>query len=532
MNNEIDPTPREPAPGTQDAATNGVGPKTRVALDQPNWGPLHRLRPLILILAGLGCAEWIFLRFGLVSMLASVAIFLGAWLFFAVARDTSRARRALILNLGLVVAVTGALHAVYGPMIATAGACMAGLIFVVVVWRLKLRHLMVLVACVAIGLSVAMRLRSSALFLMICLVVPVVIASIYVTFLRKPAIEQDALVSILAMTTRAGLPLGPAVEAFAGMCGARFQRRLQVLASLFRSQANLPSAIDRAPTVLPAESAMLARLGFSLGTLAPTLEQAVLSRKLHNEMRPNTKGIIAYPLIVAAVTCFSMLVFVFSIFPRLSAIASDFGVQLRGPTAWLVSEANALAAEVVYFADEHLLESSLVVAVGLLALGVTAWAMWKHGAFCPTFGVWLARRRETAALLRGLSVAIEAGHPLPSSILEILRSGVSRFSARRWSRAFDSIKRGSDLAVALRGSRLVGRSEKVILECAQRVGNLPWVLRTCAERIERRGAARVRWIGHLLHFGSILLLGAFVALVCLSYFYPLVLLISQTAEAL
>jgi type II secretory pathway component PulF len=136
-------------------------------------------------------------------------------------------------------------------------------------------------------------------------------------------------------------------------------------------------------------------------------------------------------------------------------------------------------------------------------------------------------RFRTPHLLRCLSIAVEAGRPLPGA-LELLAEQHPDSNFRRLLAVIaNEVARGDDCWLVLRAARLLGRGEPSLLEAAQRVGNLSWALRGMADSIERRAEYRYQIIVEFVDPVLVLCVGTVVGAFCLSLFLPLIELLNK-----
>ncbi len=80
---------------------------------------------------------------------------------------------------------------------------------------------------------------------------------------------------------------------------------------------------------------------------------------------------------------------------------------------------------------------------------------------------------------------------------------------------------------ALETEAFLRRNEVSVLEAAQRVGNLPFVLCEIAAGIERRQRYRLLYCLEALKPVIVLAVGLTVAFICIAFFMPLIELIKQ-----
>ena len=74
---------------------------------------------------------------------------------------------------------------------------------------------------------------------------------------------------------------------------------------------------------------------------------------------------------------------------------------------------------------------------------------------------------------------------------------------------------------------MIRRGELTLLEAAQRVGNLPWALRSIADNIERRALYRLHVTMQFFDPALTLAVGFVVGTFCVSMFLPLTELLER-----
>jgi type II secretory pathway component PulF len=84
------------------------------------------------------------------------------------------------------------------------------------------------------------------------------------------------------------------------------------------------------------------------------------------------------------------------------------------------------------------------------------------------------------------------------------------------------VSSGNNLWSSLAERRVIRRADASVLASAERVGNLPWALRSVAENIERRADFRTRLLIEFLQPAVILLIGIIVGAVVIGLFLPVV----------
>lgn len=453
-------------------------------------------------------------------------------------------------------------------------------------WRFRfgMRHLMLLIVVLAIGMQLARALGMALPLLIALSVPPLVLALVYVFLVSRRLPEQEGLVSVLAMAAERGLPLGPAATAYAGLCSRRYGRRVRDLAARLDAGTGLPEALDalsspgpseprepgrrepllaslvprrsdRGP-VLPPAAAALARVGWQTGRLGPALRQAEAMLAARRDA-PSPRALLGYPLAVLGGVLFGWSFMAYFIVPKFRAILLDFGVSPAGP--WqLVWQAPSALANATWlggggfnpwlndgtwgWAWPLLLGAVQVaglvwigLAAGWLGLRLLRWLGPGLGPLVGGTGVpgWLAPldlRRDGATVLRALGLGVEAGRPLPEVLRALPSRELGRLSQKRLAQVRADVAAGRPWVASLNARGLVRPVDAAVLDAAERAGNLGWALSDRADAIDRRENLRLRAWGQILQPLAILGLGVLVLSFALGYFLPLVTMIEAMAE--
>jgi len=137
--------------------------------------------------------------------------------------------------------------------------------------------------------------------------------------------------------------------------------------------------------------------------------------------------------------------------------------------------------------------------------------------------------RHRAQVLRLLAVTAERGKPFATAC-EQLTGDRPRYPSPlarvRLARAGREISDGRDWKDALQSASFLRSADIPLLETAQNVGNLPWVLRTLANQKMRTMVFRWTAIEQIAFPCAVLLIGLVVMWICVALFIPLVELIN------
>ena len=95
---------------------------------------------------------------------------------------------------------------------------------------------------------------------------------------------------------------------------------------------------------------------------------------------------------------------------------------------------------------------------------------------------WLTRRRHTATILDGISLAAKQQKPLADAVIQLAAGYPQAKVARRLWAAFDDMEAGGNDLETLHRHGLLGKTDLALLQSAQRNGNLAWAAGTCRQQ--------------------------------------------------
>ncbi len=398
-------------------------------------------------------------------------------------------------------------------------------------WRFGLRHMMFAMAPLALVFVVARDLKWSLPLLIGLLSPPLLLVSAYLVLTSRKSMQRDSLLRVMAMASRVGQPLGPAVRAFAATCTGSYQRKVAYFAHRLEAGDTLATALDLAPSVLSKSGEVVARVGHQLGTLPRMLEDAVASIAHEKSTQAKAVGSIAYPIAVAAILVgVGSFLFVY-IGPAFVSIFNDFEIPLPEPTrtifAWLSpSQRRSVGVEEVSIAALALL---IGVSTAPALIGVFFLIRMLNDAMPMTDRFF--RRRTAAVILRAMAAGVETGQELPAILDRLAVSYPRPWVLRRLASSSRRVDRGEDWCDALRSERLILAADAAVLRSAQRAGNLAWAMRETAGSGERRLAYRLQAMGQLIQPLLVVTMGGFVLVFALTYFSPLVSIINSLTRA-
>ena len=155
----------------------------------------------------------------------------------------------------------------------------------------------------------------------------------------QPLSEEEArqLAEHLAVLTKSGLPLSPALRAAAAEIP---NRRLSLAMSTLTKEMEAGKSLDQVlaanPRLLPPHMQRLIETGVRSGNLPDVLVRLVDLDRTSADLRRSIRSAVAYPLLL--VTLWLMLVAFLALYvmPDLGKVYHDFHTILPLPTVWLM----------------------------------------------------------------------------------------------------------------------------------------------------------------------------------------------------
>lgn len=332
---------------------------------------------------------------------------------------------------------------------------------------------------------------------------------------RYRASRRTALLVTMATAADRFMPLGPAVEAFAGEWRGGFRRDARELARALDAGTPLVQALRRTPELVPPKALSMIEAGQEAGVLGAAIGEAARLSLPKDSLDKATRP-IWYLLDMLIVTC-GVLGFLFvKILPAFSHIFEDFDAQLPLGARQAVA-CSAFLVDYYYVAIPAALPlAGAAIYFVLRYFGVVAWE--------PPLVARMSRRIDTAAVLQLLAAATAAGRPLEPALAAFARNFPNQSLRRKLQRVRDDAQQGADVWQSMRGRGLLSAQEAAMIESAVRVGNLPWMLRETASGIERKVAYRLQIAGQFAMPATALACGAVMFAIIVGFFSPLVAL--------
>ncbi len=336
--------------------------------------------------------------------------------------------------------------------------------------------------------------------------------------------RQAELLWVLAVAVRSGRPLPDEIESYArGVWGKR-HRLLTEMADRLREGQSLTEVVVP-QGLLPASAAMQIHAGIVSQSFPEALMQTAerVTEELADDQEPDFPGAgLAYPAALIVVISLIVAFLMYWIIPKFKKIFDDFGTELPDATLWLIRCADVT---VNYWYILGLPAFFYVPVAICVFVGMAEYYGWTV-LLQSILGRWFVRW-HTPDILRALSQSVIRELPIDQGLLPIIRFAGPLKLRRQLTVAADAIEDGAASWQSLEAVGVLKSSESVILESAQRIGNLPWAMETVADNIERRRAFRLKVLLEFLQPMMLIPVGILVGLIAWAFFLPLIKLLTD-----
>jgi type IV pilus assembly protein PilC len=330
--------------------------------------------------------------------------------------------------------------------------------------------------------------------------------------------EHRALLWSLASAAGMGIPLAEAARAYADETLGDTGLRAMALARGLEQGLSLSTAIVAARLRVATPVLLAIRLGEHLGILGPAMGQQMEdSAEIDAAMR-SVLARFFYLGNVVAIATFVIIFIMLKVMPVFMKMFDEFGLKLPAPTM--------LAVEMSEFATDFgpILLAPILLLLGLFFVSGLLFFLGLFPRDLPL--VWrLFRRYDGALVLRGLSLAVRRGLPLPQGLAIVAAAYPIQHIVSELTRVIAQVEQGIDWRLALVSAELIGPADAAVLAAAERTGNLEWALEEMAESTLRRLTYRLQAAVQIAFPLVLVVLGGAVGFFVVAVFLPLISLI-------
>ncbi len=334
--------------------------------------------------------------------------------------------------------------------------------------------------------------------------------------------DESELLWLLAVCVEKDIPIPAELDTYSKTLSRKYRKKVQHLSSLLHSGASLSEALSATPRVLPQSAIIATRIGEESNSLGVALRDAAIqnTKYLKNETdKSSLPNLLLYLAFVVSIQFLIVSFIMYYIIPKFKKIFLDFGVELPPMTLALTNTSDYVMNHFYLFSP---LFSLPFLAVGLIYFGnYYGWYNLRMSFITGWFP-----RLNTPQCLRQIAQSILVDKPP-----QIALNSVSNFhlwtDVRVRTKSINNrVNQGENIWDSLQKGKVITSAEASLCAAAERMGNLPCVLRNLADTIEQRRARRLRYFSEILKPILICLLGILVGFIVIALFLPLIKLIN------
>lgn len=308
---------------------------------------------------------------------------------------------------------------------------------------------------------------------------------------------QASLIQLLALAHRERLDAAPLVANLAEEHRGRYRRRLRRLAKCLAEGTSAVDALEQTPEALTDEDVLAIRFGTQTGTLDATYQSLLADSQADDDRASTTlRQTIVYSILTLIVLGLAISFLLTFIFPTLRMIHDEFGLVEKHPfyrvflvmTDWLARHTQLL----------------------LLTIVIVAFLFWSipsrrflRRVLADRLTRGIAQSRS-GQLLQLLSIAVEAGRPIPAAISTLARYHFDPCIRQKLLFARNEIEQGTDAWESLVEAGLLSREESVAIATASSTPSRAWTIEQLARRksdqFSQRRGTRMQWLQPLVTF--------------------------------
>ena len=343
-----------------------------------------------------------------------------------------------------------------------------------------------------------------------------------ISFVNKWGNESE-LLWLLAVCVEKNIPLATELDTYSYTLSGKYRDKIQQFSSLLHSGYSLTEALSSIPGLVSQSVIVAVQIGEKSNSLGIALRDAAVQTTKKLKIlsdRANTTSLILYLTIVVTIQCLIASFIMYWIIPKFKKIFLDFGVELPPMTLTLIDVSDFI---LYYFYLFLPLFSIPLITLAVLYFGnYYGW----YNLRIPFITGWFPRL-NTPHCLRQIAQSISV-QDSPQVALE----SVSKFhlwaDVRQRAHSVNTqINQGENAWEALCQNKVITNAEAALCIAGEKMGNLPYLLRTLADTIELRRARKLRFFMELSKPILISLLGLVVGFFVIALFMPLIQMLND-----
>jgi len=335
--------------------------------------------------------------------------------------------------------------------------------------------------------------------------------------------NQVELIWLLALAVKSGRPLADEIEAYAQGTWGRRHRLLVEMAERLREGVPLTElAVPQG--LLPRSAAMLISAGIESSTLEDSLRKSALRATLElseDDESAIASGGLIYCAMIVPITFLIVGFVMYYIIPEFKKIFDDFGTELPQPTILLIK----ISDTVINFWLVLGLPLFYVPLIMFIFVTMAEYYGWRV-LLQSILGRWFIRW-HSSDVMRSLAQSIGQDVPVDQALEAISKHPGPLRLRQRLAWAIDELRSGAPIWQTLQTAGVLRHYETLVLESAEKTGNLPWALETLANNMERRTSFRLQAFLEILRPVLLIGISLIVGFIAFALFMPLIKLLND-----
>jgi type IV pilus assembly protein PilC len=317
---------------------------------------------------------------------------------------------------------------------------------------------------------------------------------------------------------KAGLPILRSLDLLATRATApKLRPVLTQIRDRVREGKSLSEAVEEAGVFSKVYStAILA--GEKSGNLSGVLDYYIGYQRVSTGVKKKIIASLVYPTLLVCVAAVIVTYLVTAVVPKFAVLYSDLGVELPGPTKFLI---NVTVGYRYYILAG-------VLAFLLSLIGVFFWSRSEQGGVAfdrlafktPLVGETFLKF-QVAQFCRTLATLLTGGTPLVAALSTSAESITSRLLRGTVGQATQMVREGESLHGALSASHVMPDMALDMIEVGESSGALAPMLNSVAEFYEEEVSLRLGTLVSLIEPILLLFMGVFVAFILISLYLPI-----------
>ncbi len=317
---------------------------------------------------------------------------------------------------------------------------------------------------------------------------------------------------------KAGLPILRALDLLATRATApKLRPVLTQIRDRVREGKSLSEAVDEAGVFSKMYStAILA--GEKSGNLSGVLDYFIAYQRVSTGVKKKILATLVYPTLLVTVASIIVTYLVTVVIPKFALLYRDLGVELPGPTKFLVT----VTVDYRYYI------LGLIVAFFLTLLGLFFWSRSEEGGVAfdklkfriPILGETLLKF-QVAQFCRTLATLLTGGTPLVGALQTAAESITSKLVRGTVGRATQMVREGESLHGALSSSGVMPEMALDMIEVGESSGALAPMLNSVAEFYEEEVGLRLGAMVAVIEPVILIFMGLLVAFILISLYLPI-----------